>query len=222
MDEGNGPGDQARGGGSREEEGFDLSNPSRSFVSTVRKVLFDPVGFFRRLPPRGRSLNPVVFALICALISAPLAILAASFDPLMGEDAPSMLDPLIALVAQPGGSVVAVVVLVLTVLILVPALALLVLYIGAAIYHILVRIFVRPTATDFQATLRVVAYTSAIDLLTWIPVVGLLASLYGLYLAFVGIREMHETTTRRALAVISFPIVLFMVLTILPLLQQSA
>jgi hypothetical protein len=221
MDEGSGPGGQARGGGSREDAGFDLSNPARSFVSTVREVLFDPIGFFRRLPPRGWSLNPVVFALICALISAPLAILAASFDPLVEEGVPSMLDPLIALVAQPGGSVVAVVVLVLTILILVPALALLVLYIGAAIYHILVRIFVRPTDSDFQATLRVVAYTSAIDLLTWIPVVGILASLYGLYLAFVGIREIHGTTTGRALAVISLPIVFFVALTVLPFLQRS-
>lgn len=219
MDEGSGPGGQARGGGSREEEGFDLSNPWRSFLRAVREVLFDPVGFFRRLTPRGRSLNPVVFALICALVSAPLAILAASFDPLVEEGAPSMLDPLIALVAQPGGSVVAVIVLVLTMLILVPALALLILYIGAAIYHLLVRIFVRPANTDFQATLRVVAYTSAIDLLTWIPVVGILASLYGLYLAFVGIREMHETTTGRALAVVSLPIFFFVALTVLPLLQ---
>jgi hypothetical protein len=89
-------------------------------------------------------------------------------------------------------------------------------------YHILVWIFVRPTDTDFKAILREATYTSAVELLTWIPVVGLLASLFGLYLAFVGIREMHETTTGRALAVISLPVVLFVVLTVLPLLRQSA
>ncbi len=38
--------------------------------------------------------------------------------------------------------------------------------------------------------------------------VGLLASLYGLYLTFVGIREMYETTNRRALAAISLLIAL--------------
>jgi hypothetical protein len=81
---------------------------------------------------------------------------------------------------------------------------------------------VRPTDTDFEATLRVVAYTFAVDLLSWILVVGLLASLYGLYLAFLGIHEMHETTIGRALAVISLPVVLFVVLTVLPLLRQSA
>ena len=64
---------------------------------------------------------------------------------------------------------------------------------SAAIYYILMRTLVRPTNTDFYTTC-VISYTSVVELLIWILVVGLLASLYGLYLAFVGIREMHETT----------------------------
>ncbi len=222
MDRYDSSGGAERGREPREDEAFDLSNPARSFVSTVRGVLFEPVGFFRRLPRRGRALNPVVFALVCALISAPLSLLTTPFDPLTGDDAPDLRDSLTRLVAEPGGPVAAVIVVVLAVLILTPLLALLGLYISAAVYHILVWIFVRPTNTDFEATLRVVAYTSAVDLLTWIPVVGLLAGLYGLYLAFVGIREMHETTTGRALAVIALPVFLFVVFNILPLFPQSA
>jgi len=180
------------------------------------------MGFFRRLPRRGRDLNPVVFALVCALISAPLSLLATPFDPLAGDDTSDLRDSLARLVAEPGGSVAAVIVVVLAVLVLAPLLALLVLYISAAVYHVLVWIFVRPADTGFEATLRVVAYISAVDLLTWIPVVGLLASLYGLYLAFVGIREMHETTIGRALAVISLPVVFFVVFNVLPLFPQEA
>ena len=222
MDSGSGTGGHYGERGPREDEGFDLSSPARSFVRTVREVLFEPVGFFQRLPPEGKALNPVLFALACALISAPLSLLAAPFDPLLTDDTRGLRDSLAGLTAEPGGSVAAVVVVILAVLILAPLLVLLVLYISAAIYHILVWIFVRPTENGFQATLRVVAYISAVDLLTWIPVVGLLASLYGLYLAFVGIREMHETTTGRALAVISLPVAFFVILNVLPLLQQSA
>lgn len=222
MDRYDSSGGVERGREPRESEGFDLSRPVRSFVSTVRRVLFEPVRFFGRLPRRGRALNPVMFALLCALISAPLAFLAALFDPLVGDDTPDLRDSLARLVAELGGSAAAVIVVVLAVLVLAPLLALLVLYVGAAIYHILIKIFVRPEDTGFQATLRVVAYTSAVDLLTWIPLLGLLASLYGLYLAFVGIREMHETTTGRALAVISLPVVLFVVFNVLPLFPQSA
>ena len=64
---------------------------------------------------------------------------------------------------------------------------------SAAIYYILMRTLVRPTNTDFY-TICVISYTSVVELLIWILVVDFLASLYGLYLAFVGIREMHETT----------------------------
>jgi hypothetical protein len=222
MDPESGAGGQAYERGLRESDGFDHSRPVRSFVSTVRRVLFEPVGFFRRLPRRGRALNPVVFALVCALISAPLAFLAVPFDPLTGNDTPDLRDSLARLVAELGGSVAAVIVVILAVLVLAPLLVLLGLYISAAIYHILVWIFVRPTDTGFEATLRVISYTSAVELLNWIPVVGLLASFYGLYLAFVGIREMHETTTGRALAVISLPVVFFVVFNVLPLFSQSA
>ena len=222
MDPGSGAGGQAYERGLRESDGFDLSRPVCSFVSTVRRVLFEPVGFFRRLPPRGRALNPIVFALVCALISASLAFLAAPFDPLTGDDMSALHNSLARLVAEPGGSVAAVIVVILAVLVLAPLLVLLGLYISAAIYHILVWIFVRPTDTGFETTLRVISYTSAVELLNWIPVVGLLASFYGLYRAFVGIREMHETTTGRALAVISLPVVLFVVFNVLPLFPQSA
>ena len=108
----------------------------------------------------------------------------------------------------------AVLVLVLAVLILAPLYALIGLYIGVTIYHILVRIFVRPTDTNSYTTLRVVAYTSAAALLSWVPVLGILVSLYSFYLTFVGIRETHETTTARALSVILLPVVLTLLLAL--------
>jgi hypothetical protein len=222
MDPGSGAEGQAYERGLRESDGFDLSRPMRSFLSTVRRFLFEPVAFFRRLPRRGRALNPVVFALVCALISAPLALLAAPFDPLTRDEMSDFGDSLTRLVAEPGGSVAAVIVVILAVLVFAPLLVLLGLYISAAIYQIVVWIFVRPTDTGFEATLRVIPYTSAVELLNWIPVIGLLASFYGLYLAFVGIRKMHETTTGRALAVTSLPVVFFVVFNVLPLFPQSA
>ncbi len=221
MNSGGNAGDPAREQGPRDGEGFDLSNPARSFVRTVRKVFFGPKEFFRRLPTRGRDRNPVAFAIVCALISFPLTLLTASLDPLAADGAPNINEPLAGLVSEPGGAVAAVLVLVLSVLILAPLSALLGLYIGAAIYHILVKIFVGPAETNFYTTLRVVAYTSAVALLSWIPVAGLFVSLYGLYLTFVGIREMHETTTARALAVMLLPVVLTLLVTLPGLLSVT-
>jgi hypothetical protein len=53
-----------------------------------------------------------------------------------------------------------------------------------------------------------VAYTSAVDLLSWIPVLGLLAGLYGVYVAAAGLREMHGTTSPRALLAVLVPYLL--------------
>lgn len=220
MNPGNGPEDSTREQEPREDVGFDLSDPTRSFVGTVRGVLLRPADFFRRLPPREGSLwSPVVFALLCILISLPLALLVLPYDPLAGNEAgvEGFADLFPGVRSSAGVFGLAMVFLILASLG-----ALLGLFVSAAVYHLLVRLAVRPTSTDFYTTLRVVSYASVVELLTWVPVVGLLASLYGLYVAFVGIREMHKTTTRRALAVIALPVVLFVVFNVLPLFPQEA
>lgn len=150
-----------------------------------------------------------MFALVCSLISTVLGALIEPYDPLIGDAA-----SFASFVEDLGGEMGLVVGMLLLFVVLAPLLILLSLYIAAGIFHILVKIFVRPRATEFEATLRVVAYTSAVNLLTWVPVVGLLASLYDLYLTFVGIREMHETATGRALTVVLLMVVLMLLLTL--------
>jgi hypothetical protein len=74
------------------------------------------------------------------------------------------------------------------------------LFLGSAIYHLLVATLVRPNA-GFQATNPKVAYASAELLLSWLSTLGYAATLYGYYLAYVGIRELHETAAGRALTI---------------------
>ena len=72
------------------------------------------------------------------------------------------------------------------------------------------------------ATFRVAAYTSVTSLVSWIPFVGGLLALYGIYLGVVGIREMHDTTTRKALVVVVLPVIVIVVLALLGLLVAGA
>ena len=220
MDQEGSAGSPSHGRGPRGDEGFDLSNPAGSFVSTVREVLFEPTNFFRRLPPRGRALNPLVFALACTLISFALGFLVAPLDPWDSEDLDlgRLLPNLVADGAEPTG----VALLVVIFLVLLPLGIVLGLYVGAAVYHLLVLLFVRPTGTGFEATFRVYAYTSTVVLLSWIPILGYAASLYGLYLSFVGMRELHATTTGRAAAVVLAAVALSLVLVLPGLLWGTA
>jgi len=84
----------------------------------------------------------------------------------------------------------------------------------ALLTHLLVVLVVGRGHSGFGATFRIVAYSSVSSLVGWIPFVGWIASLYRLYLATVGIREMHATSTGRALVVVLLPAILVLVLVL--------
>jgi hypothetical protein len=51
---------------------FNLQDPVNSFIATARTVVLNPGGFFRGIAKRGDFVNPLIFAVVCALISALL------------------------------------------------------------------------------------------------------------------------------------------------------
>lgn len=78
-------------------------------------------------------------------------------------------------------------------------------FLAALIQQILVRLIVGARNSGYGATFRVASYTQVTSLVNWIPIVGPLLALYGIYLAIVGIREVHGTTTGRAALVVLIP-----------------
>jgi hypothetical protein len=176
---------------------FDLANPVNSFLDVVRRVVLQPVRFFAGLPRSGALLNPLLFALICIVISAILSavlVLAGvqenpGFNPNPQNALPSVFTPgsaLASIILAPIGGAIG-------------------LFVVAAIQQLLVRLIVGANNSGFGATFRVASYTQVTSLVNWIPIVGPLLALYGLYLSIVGIREMHNTTTGKAALVILIP-----------------
>ena len=191
---------------------YDLSNPIESFADVVRQVVLRPVGFFAGLPRLGSLLNPLIFALICTEIAAILggilrfAGVGGAFVTGYGFQVPpnqGFGEFIGSVVLAPIGGVIGV-------------------FVVAVIAHLLVRLVVGATNAGFGATFRVVAYTSVTSLVSWIPFVGGLLALYGIYLAVVGIREMHNTTTGKALVVVVLPVIVIVVLALLGLLVAGA
>lgn len=68
---------------------------------------------------------------------------------------------------------------------------------------------------EYEGTYRVVAYAGAVDLLIWIPFVGILAALYGLYLQVVGLEKVHEITIGQALVTVLITLAIYLILFIL-------
>ena len=191
---------------------YDLSNPVESFVDTVRRVVLQPVGFFAGLPRSGSLLNPLIFALICTEISAilggilRLAGVGEGFVAGYGFQVPENQDFgefIGSVIFAPIGGVIGV-------------------FVVAGIGQLVVRLVVGATNSGFGATFRVASYTGVTSLVSWIPIIGGLLALYGIYLAVVGIREMHGMTTGKAVLVVLIPVIVVVVLALLGLLVVGA
>lgn len=188
---------------------YDLSNPAGSFVDVVRRVVLQPVRFFAGIPRSGPLLNPLIFAIICIEISAILSALLVlagvqenpGFNPNPQNAMPSVFIPGSALLSM----------------FVAPIFGAIGLFIAAAIQQLLVRLIVGANNSGFGATFRVASYTQVTGLVNWIPIVGPLLSLYGLYLAIVGIRETHSTTTGKAALVILIPFAVVLVVALIVL-----
>ena len=171
---------------------FDYSDPVQSFINAVRGVVTAPVGFFRGIRREGDFVNPLIFAIICYEVSAILGgIIALAFG------SRGFGGFLASIIFAPIGTAIA-------------------LFIGAGILHLLVMLIVGSRNAGYEGTFRVGAYSAVTSLVSWIPIIGLIASLYGIYLAIIGMREVHNTTTGKAALVVLIPaIVVFILIVIL-------
>jgi hypothetical protein len=182
---------RASGGTSGGE--FDYSDPVQSFINAVRGVVTAPVGFFRGIRREGDFVNPLIFALICYEVSAILSGLLGLVGVFGGRGFGSFLVSLIVA----------------------PIFAAIGLFIGAGILHLLVMLIVGSRNSGYEGTFRVGAYSSVTSLVSWIPVIGWIASLYGIYLGIMGIREVHNTSTGKAALVVLIPAVVLFLLALL-------
>ena len=186
---------------------YDLSNPVNSFGDVVRRVFLQPGRFFAGMPRSGALLNPLIFAVVCIEISALLSALLVlagvqpnpGFNPNPQNALPSVFTPGSALAS----------------IIVAPIFGAIGLFIAAAIQQLLVRLVVGANNSGFGSTFRVASYTQVTGLVNWIPIVGPLLSLYGLYLSIVGIREAHGTTTGKAALVILIPFAVVLVVALI-------
>ena len=188
---------------------FELSNPVNSFVDVARRVVLQPVRFFAGVPRSGSLLNPLVFALVCVVVSAILSavlVLAGvqqnpGFNPNPQNAIPSVFAPgsaLLGVLFAPIGGAIG-------------------LFVAPAIQQLLVRLVVGENNYGFASTFRVASYSQVTGLVNWIPVVGPLLALYGLYLSIVGIREMHATTTGKAALVVLIPFAVVLLVAVIVL-----
>ena len=184
---------------------FDYRDLVPSFIQTVREVIINPVNFFRSIRREGDFLNPLIFAILCSLITSIIGgFIGLIVSLITGEGVGSSIAGLF-------GNIIGI-----------PIATTIGLFIGAGIYHLMVLLFVRPSHAGYEATFRAVAYAQALQavaFLAFIPILGLLVILviavYQVILNVIAIREMHSTTTGRAVAVVLVPVAILLLLGLL-------
>lgn len=153
--------------------------------TTWRESLLEPASFFRRVDPAAPLSRPVLYLLLVTVVGAFFHLVWQAFlyVPMMGDAAPY------------GGG------LHLIQFFAAPFSALFVLAVQALVLHLFVLVLA-PEHRGIGSTARVVCYASGPAVLLAVPFVGGLAGwIWSVVLQVVGIREVHRTTTGRAVVV---------------------
>lgn len=172
----------------------------QAYFLTVRLMFTRPTETFARMPRQG-SLGMLVLFVILTGMLAQAASLAwsALFSPLaamwnLGNDGP------LAWMGSVGYDAVA--------LALMPVVAPLALFVQAAILHLCLML-VGGARNGLEATLRAVAYGEAPALLAVVPLCGgVIGLVWSLVVVIIGLRELHGTSTGRAVLAVILPSIL--------------
>jgi hypothetical protein len=170
----------------------------QAMFEMIRDVLVDPVNTYRKMKLSGDMASPLVFALILGsvgmIIGCIWSILTQGFQ---------------LLPTKHGAEVFAVSTGVnIAFIVFSPVLVLIGTFIGAGLLHICLLI-TGGEKNGFEATFRVVAYASgATALFSVLPFCGsMVAGIWAIVAQIIGAREMHETTTGKAVVAVLLPVI---------------
>lgn len=158
-----------------------------AFFQTGMNCVLTPTKFFSILPRDTGFLNPVLFGVFSVVMSAVLAYAWSS------------------LLSRGGGGLFAflfgMIFVIIGAFIIVP----IGLFVWSGILHLCL-LLVGGANEGYEGTFRVVSYSSVTSLFNAIPVAGTIASLWGIVLTVIGLREVHNTSTGKSVAAVLIPV----------------
>ncbi len=177
----------------------------RGLWETAWTSLIAPQTFFRRMPIAGGWLSPLTYVAIVGGLALAVRAVMASVFPGTGP-APELAPEQIAAVRR----------VQMLLPLLAPAGALLFTVTFASVVHLMV-LLLKGVEPRLQTTARVICYASAAQLLVVLPVVGVvLGGLWLIVLTVVGLREVQELSTGKAILAATAPLLLLLMLLMGP------
>jgi hypothetical protein len=193
------------GAGAREKTPWEDRAAQGSFnglLKTVKGALFGPAEFFRKMAVTGGLMDPILYALIVGMVGVIFSYLwQILFQGTIQNYLP------VEMKKMPGFNIFPT--LGLAVLaVLMPFMIILGLFIWSGILHVFL-MMVKGTKAGFEATFRVVSYSYGTNVLNIIPFCGgIIAWVWSIVLAIIGLKEAHETSGGKAAFAVLFPFLL--------------
>ena len=186
----------------------------RDFPGRLWSLATSPGQFFREVPGSGGYLNsvifvtlsflaiPVVLGIVGAVVGIPIALIAAA-----GSENTSLSGVFGVLGLGLLG--------VLLFIVLMPIFIAVGLFVGSCIQHLFVMLFAGDERREFGETFKVMAYAvSPAAFISWIPVAGFFGSIWQIVLTVIGIKEVHRTSTGRAVMAVAAPLLIVLLLSL--------
>ena len=177
---------------------------------TIKEVLFSPSVFFKQMSVDKGFSSPLFFGVIISFFGTTVGLLIQyALSGVIGSFTPSEEG-----MAGAGVTFFQAAFLIIYAIVL-PILIAIGFFIAGGIFHICLLI-VGAGKRGFEATFRVVAYTSSSQIFALVPLVGgVVVIIYNLVLWTIGFREAHHTTTGRALIAVLLPMVIIVCFVLL-------
>lgn len=167
------------------------------WFKTVKEVILRPREFFKKMPVSGGYGEPLKFALVNLFLGAILSF--SGFITTRGKTQEFSLFK--QAIENYGFDILDLSMIWIVGVFILGGIGL---FITAALYHIILKIL--GSKKKYEATFRIVTFISAFSLISWIPMAGILISLYSLYVLAIAFKEVHKITSNRA--VLSIALVL--------------
>jgi hypothetical protein len=174
----------------------------QSIFQTIKEVLFSPQALFKTLSVRNGFRDPLVFGLFLGSIGGMIGLFW-QFVIVSGGLLPFVL-PVIGHIA--------IGLLFFVLMLLVPVFVAAGIFFYSGILHLMLTI-VRGGKNGYEATFRVISYSHATRVFSFIPIIGgLVSGVWGLIIQIIGLREIHDTTYLRVIG--AFLLLLGLILSI--------
>lgn len=175
------------------------------FIQTLKLFITAPTEGFAQTLKKGDFGSPLLFAIIVGWIGVAVGQV---WEVLMGASVLSMMPAeMRSYVPFVSGSTAGF----LMTIIFAPVYIIIGLFIWSAIMHLCLVIVggLNKSVAGFEGSFRVISYSAVAQLANLIPVFGWLISfVWSLVLAVIGVQQVHETPTGKAVAAVLIPVVL--------------